>query len=300
MLRTVVSVNGRIDPPEKACVPALDRGFLYGDSVYEVLWWHRGVPVQAREHMDRLRESARRVYMSIDASDEALLAALHDAVAATGCGPTDDAYLRLVVTRGEGPLGLHVVEGLRQNVVIVAGPANRPSPAVRERGFVVALVDRLRISAKALDPGAKTGNYLNNLLALHEAEARGADDAVLLNDRGEVTEGTTSNVYVVAGGAVSTPPIEAGILKGTTRNRVLAICGERRIPAHERPLRTTDLLAADEVFLSSSVRGIIGVARIDGSPVGEGRPGPVTRSIHGWFEAAADAEAFSRSARKCP
>lgn len=297
MVRIVVSVNGRIDPPETARVPALDRGFLYGDSVYEVLWWHRGVPVQARDHLDRLRESARRLYMRIDASDEDLLAALRAAVTAAGCGPEDDAYLRLMVTRGEGPLGLHVIDGLRQNVVIVAGPAHRPSAAVRERGLTVALVDRQRISAKALDPGAKTGNYLNNLLALHEAEARGADDAVLLNDRGEVTEGTTSNVYVVADGVVSTPPVDAGILKGTTRTRVLAICGERRIPAEERPLGPADLLSADEVFLSSSVRGVVAVTRIDEAPVGGGRPGPVTRAIHDWFEAAADADAEAERAR---
>lgn len=290
-MRTVVSVNGRIDPPEAARVPVLDRGFLYGDSVYEVLWWHRGVAVQAQEHLDRLRESARRIYMPIDATDAELSAAMRAAVDAAGAGPDDDAYLRLVVTRGEGPLGLHVPDALRQNVVLIAAPAQRPSAAARERGLHVALVDRLRVSAKALDPGAKTGNYMNNLLALHEAEARGADDAILLNDRGEVTEGTTSNVYVVRDGVVSTPPVASGILKGTTRTRVLALCGERRVAAEERLLVPRDLLAADEVLLSSSVRGVIGVTRIDGRPVGAGVPGPVTRAIHAWFEAAADAEA---------
>jgi branched-chain amino acid aminotransferase len=183
-----------------------------------------------------------------------------------------------------------VGERLRQNIVVVAAPAHRPPPEFLERGLRVALVDRLRVSVRALDPGAKTGNYMNNLLALHEAEARGADDAVLMNERGEVTEGTTSNVYAVRGGAVTTPPLGAGILKGTSRTRVLELCAAHGVPAQEATLRPEDLVAADEVFLSSSVRGVVGVTRIDDRPVGDGRPGPVTRRIHDWFEAAADAE----------
>ena len=174
---------------------------------------------------------------------------------------------------------------------MIVAPAHRPTAEERRRGLFVALVDRLRVSVRALDPGAKTGNYMNNLLALHEARQRGADDAVLLNDRGEVTEGTTSNVYVVSRGALSTPPLDAGILKGTTRTRILALCARSAIPAAERALYPRDLLAADEVFLSSSVRGVVAATRIDGRPVGGGRPGDVTERVHSLFEAAADAEA---------
>lgn len=284
-------VDGRVASPEEARVPALDRGFLYGDSVYEVIWWHRGTPVQAADHLARLRESARRIYMDVEGTDERWLALLGQAVAASGAGPADDAYVRLVVTRGAGPIGLRFDRHPVPTVVVVVAPAHRPSREEWERGLSVALVDRLRVSVRALDPGAKTGNYMNNVLALHEAEARGADDAVMLNDRGEVTEGTTSNVYVVSRGAVLTPPLGAGILKGTTRTRVLDLCARNAIPAREATLLPADLRAADEVFLSSSVRGVIPVTRIDDHPVSGGRPGPMTRRVHDLFEAAADAEA---------
>src|SRR5262245_51766698 len=294
-MRTVVWVDGRVTPPESAVVPALDRGFLYGDSVYEVMWWHRGVPLQAAEHLARLRESARRIYMDLPGPDARWLSAVREAVAASGAGVTEDAYVRLVVTRGAGPLGLAFEPGLVPTVVVVVAPAHRPTPAEWERGLSVALVERLRVSVRALDPGAKTGNYMNNVLALQEARARGADDAVMLNDRGEVTEGTTSNVYAVVGGVVATPTVTAGILKGTTRTRVLDLCAKNALPAVERTLGPDDLRGATEIFFSSSVRGVIPVTRIDGKPVGGGRPGKVTRRVHELFEAAADAEAAGKT-----
>jgi branched-chain amino acid aminotransferase len=290
-MRTMVSVDGRISPPETAAVPALDRGFLYGDSVYEVLWWHRGVPIQAAEHLARLRESGLRIYMEISRSAEAVLDAVRETVAAAGVLDVEDAYVRVVVTRGVSPLGLAFDANARQTLVVVVAPAHRPTPESFERGVRVAFVDRLRVSRRALDPGAKTGNYMNNVLALHEARMRGADDAVMLNDRGEVTEGTTSNVYVVSRGSVRTPPVDAGILKGTTRTRILDLCRRHGTEADERRLLPGDLLAADEAFVSSSVRGVLPVTSIDGRAVAGGKPGPVTRRIHSWFEEAADREA---------
>ena len=289
-MKTMVAVNGTITPPEQAVVPALDRGFLYGDSVYEVLWWHRGTPIQAGDHWTRLRESARRIYMDLALADDALLSAVRATVAAAAVGG-DDAYVRLVVTRGVGPLGLAFDAHLSPTVVVVVAPANRPTPAAWEKGLNVAFVDRLRMPRRALDPGAKTGNYMNNALALHEARAAGADDALMLNDRGEVTEGTTSNVYAVSGGALATPPVEAGILRGTTRTRILDLCRRNGLSAVEKSLVPPDLFAADEVFASSSVRGILPVRSIDARPVANGKPGPVTRRIHAWFEEAADQEA---------
>lgn len=290
-MRTLVSVNGRVSSPEAAVVPALDRGFLYGDSVYEVLWWHRGVLVQAREHFERLRESGRRIYLAIPDGDARWHAEVDPVIAASGCGRDDEVYVRLVVTRGVGPLGLAIGEGLAPTVVVVVAPAHRPTEDERRRGVSALCVDRLRNDARALDPAAKTGNYMNNLLALHEARARGGDDALLCNAAGDVTEATTSNVYVVTAGAVVTPPLSAGILEGTTRRRILASCRSARIPVAERAVRPDDLRRADEILLSSSVRGVIPVTRLDGRPVGDGVRGPVTERIHRMFEAAADAEA---------
>ena len=295
-MKTKIYVDGRISAPEDAVVSVLDHGFLFGDSVYEVLWWHRGTLIQEREHLDRLEESGRRLYMDLQYPREALVDAMHETVAAAEAAADEDAYVRLVVTRGAGPLGLDFTQVERRSLVIVVAPANRPTPEKVERGISVACVDRRRNSVRALDPGAKTGNYLNNVLALHEARVAGADDAVMLNAAGEVTELTTANVYAVFGGAIRTPPLEAGILKGTTRTRILGICEAAGIDATEETLRPADLARADEIFVSSSVKGILPIVQVDGAVVGEGRMGPVTRGIRERFEAAADAEAAAGAA----
>jgi branched-chain amino acid aminotransferase len=286
-----IMVDGVVQPPEQASVRVLDHGFLFGDSVYEVLWWHRGTPIQAADHLERLEASAARLYLDLQHSREQLLDAVRATALAAEVGPDEDALVRLVVTRGVGPLGLDFRQVPRRTVVVVVAPALRPTREAFERGLAVAVVDRRRTSPRALDPRAKTGNYLNNVLALHEGHLAGADDALLLNDTGDVAEATTSNVYLVARGVLVTPAIEAGILEGTTRRRLLALAREARIPAEERRVLPADLARADEVLLSSSVRGILPVTRLDGRPVGDGKPGAVTRRLHALFEAAADAEA---------
>jgi branched-chain amino acid aminotransferase len=293
---TRIYVDGRITPPGEAVVPVLDHGVLFGDSVYEVLWWHRGGLVQEADHLDRLEESAARLYMDLQLTRAELVQAVERTLEAAGATSEDDAYVRLIVTRGVGPLGLDFSGVPRRSLLVIVAPAARPSLEARRRGIRVALVPRRRTNPQALDPRAKTGNYLNNVLALHEARLRGADDALMLNDAGEVTEATTANAYVVRRRRLVTPPLEAGILKGTTRTRVLALCAEHGVEASEETVRPADLAEADEVFLSSSVKGILPVAFIDGRPVGAGRAGPLSLEIHAWFEAAADRE-VERAAR---
>ena len=295
-MRTLVGVNGRISAPEDAMIPVLDRGFLFGDSVYEVLWLHRGVLVQAAEHFARLRESARRIRFSIEGDDALWTRRIQEVVGPTGASVEDDLYVRLVVTRGAGPLGLAVSKGLVPNHVIVVAPAHRPSLDDRRCGLRVRVAERLRVSARALDPAAKTGNYMNNLLALDEARGEGADDAILLNDAGEVTEATTSNVYLVVDGRPATPRLAAGILKGTTRSRVLALAAAAGEPIEERRIGAAELRRASEIFLSSSVRGVLPVVTLDGAPVGTGRMGAVTERTITRFEEAADREALAARA----
>jgi branched-chain amino acid aminotransferase len=238
--------------------------------------------------------------MEVEGPDERYLGAIRRAVEASGCPPDGDAYVRLVVTRGVSPLGLKFDAARSGAVVVVVADAHRPTPAEWARGLRVALVNRLRVSAQALDPAAKTGNYMNNLLALHEARLRGADDAVLLNDRAQVTEASTANVYRVHGGRVETPPLSAGILEGTTRSRILALCARHGRPVVERDLVASDLLGADEVFVSSSVRGVLPVVEVDGTPLHGGVPGPVTTQVRAWFEAEADAEAAASPGTRGP
>ena len=290
-METRIYVDGRITTPEEARIAVLDHGFLFGDSVYEVFWWHRGALIQEGDHLARLERSAERLYMDLQFTRAELVAAVRETAAAAGAGPEDDAYVRLVVTRGSGPLGLDFTKVPKRSLVVVVAPANRPSLEEAERGVAMALVDRTRMPPAALDPSAKTGNYLNNVLALHEARMAGADDAIMLNEDGDLAEATTANVYLVKDGALATPPLAAGILEGTTRIRILALCRELGIPAAERPLRPEDARAADEAFVSSSVRGILAVRAIDGAPIGTGRMGPVTTRIRERFEAAARAEA---------
>lgn len=296
-MQTRIQVDGRISRPEEAVVPVLDRGFLYGDSVYEVLWWHRGVLIQQDEHLERLRRSAAHLYMEITATDAELLAAVDTTIEATGATDDEDAYVRLVVTRGTGALGLAVEPQERHTIVVVVAPANRPDAERWERGLAMVVGKRRRNPRLALDPQAKTGNYLNNVLALHEARLAGADDAIMLNEAGEVTEATTANVYVMGNGRLLTPTLEAGILRGTTRSRILALCAAHGLEAVETELGCEDLDAADEVFVSSSVKGLLPVTSLDGRPVGTGVPGPWTRRIRDWFEAAADEEALGAARR---
>ena len=286
-METRIYVDGEINGPETACVPVVDHGFLFGDSVYEVLWWHKGHLVQKREHFERLEASASRLYMELQFTRDELASAIEETLEAAGAGPEDDAYVRLIITRGSGPLGLDFRGVKQRSLVVIVAPATRPDQAAFEEGLHIALVSRLRTDSRALDPRAKTGNYLNNVLALHEARLAGADDAIMLNDAGEVTEATTANVYILRGEVLDTPPLAAGILEGTTRRRVLALCAEHGIEAHERTLLPADLTGADEVFLSSSVRGILPVTAVDGKLIGSGRAGRFTHQMRAWFEAAA-------------
>lgn len=297
-MQTRVYVDGRIEAPEHATLRVLDHGFLFGDSVYETLWWHRGTLIQAAEHWDRLEVSAARVYLDLQRSRQELEQAVAATLQAAGAGPDDDALVRLMVTRGFGPLGLDFRGVPRRSLVVIVAPAGRPTPEAFERGISAAVVERRRTSAHALDPRAKTGNYMNNLLALHEAQAVGADDALLLSEAGELAEATTSNVFLALDGALATPSVETGILEGTARRRILDLCARERIACAERRVSPAELKRASEVFLTSSVRGILPVTRLNGTPVGGARVGTLTRRLHELFEAAADEEA--RVPRRTP
>lgn len=290
-METRVYVDGRIEAPERATVRVLDHAFLFGDSIYETLWWHRGTLMQAEEHWERLEASAARVYLDLQHARGELEAAVRATAQAAGVGPDEDALVRVVVTRGFGPLGLDFRGVPRRSLVVIVAPAGRPTREAFARGLSVVVAERRRTSPQALDPRAKTGNYLNNVLALHEALRLGADDALLLSESGDLAEATTSNVFLVLDGLLVTPHLASGILDGTTRRRLLGLCTVAGIASRERRVSPAELRRAEEVFLSSSVRGILPVTRLDGRPVGAGAPGALTERLHGLHEAAADEEA---------
>ncbi len=272
---TRVYIDGRIHDEEHATVSVFDRGFLYGDGIYEVARTSGGRPVDLPRHLERLRRSAAA--LEIDPPDAARVTEIvHATLEAAGNG---DSYVRIIVTRGGGDIGLDPALADGPRLVVIVRPLKLPDAAAYERGVDVALVEVRRTPRRSLDPAVKSGNYLNNILALAEARRASAQEAIMLNADGRVVEGSTSNVFVVREGRVSTPAFQDGLLDGITRRRVLEHCAEAGLPAAEAHLGPEDLRAADEAFLTSSLRGVLPIARIDGAPLGAGAPGPVTREL---------------------
>ncbi|NUN53673.1 MAG: aminotransferase class IV, partial [Planctomycetaceae bacterium] len=281
----VVSIDGRILPPEEATVNVFDHGFLFGDSVYEVVRTRRGRPVTMEEHLARLEGSARRIYMELPWSRAAIAARVAEANAAGG---NAESYFRIIVTRGVGEISLLPDTCRSPCLIVIVKPLPAPPASVARDGLRVLVTGRPRNDRRALDPSAKTGNYLNNLLALVEAHRGGCDDAILLNPAGLLAEATTSNLFLVRGGRVATPALECGILAGITRDLLLREFPARGIAAEEGSYGAEALESADEVFLTSTIRGVAPVTSVDGRPVGDGRPGPVTRRVAALYEEALD------------
>jgi len=282
-MATIVSVDGIIGPVESAKVSIFDRGFLYGDSVYEVIRSYDGVPFELERHLNRLQSSAERIAMKIPVT----LAQLESEVWATHAASGNaDSYLRVVVTRGSGPIGLDIALADDQRRFVVAKDLKeiRPPEEDYERGIKIALVDVRRNLRTALDPQAKTGNYLNSVMALVEARRMGAAEAIMLDHQEHITEGASSNIFVVVGDVLLTPPLEAGILMGITRSVVLALARANGIKVLELPLTATVLFDADEAFITSSIREIMPVLSVNDRVLGNGEPGPMVREIRTLFD----------------
>ncbi len=269
----LTNLDGHISPT--ASISVFDRGFLYGDSVYEVVRTFQGTPFGLIEHLQRLRRSADYLYLTLPWPDAYIIQEVERTLVAAGPG---EYYIRIVVTRGaDSRIGLLPEPESKPRLLIVLQPI-APHPQLPTHGLKVTIPQRQRVALKALNPAAKTGNYLNNILALLEVQASGADDAVLLNPEGALTEATTSNLWLVRRGVVETPTKESGILHGITREFLLAILAEQGIPHQERELFPVDLVTADEAFLSSSVRLLMPIAQVDDHPL-PACPGPVTKLL---------------------
>jgi branched-chain amino acid aminotransferase len=278
------SVDGQVVPAEEARVSVLDNGFTFGDSAYETIRTYGGRPFEWDRHLRRLRASATRLGFGIPPSNAELLARL-DAVLLRAANP--ESYIRLIVSRGVGDISYHFERVKGPTVVMVVKP-HIPFPESHyTQGVDVALVDVRRNHPSALDPAIKSSNLLNNVLAVREAQARGAEEALLLNQEGRLAEGASTNVFLVRGGAVTTPPLSAGILAGITREVVLELGAGLGLLVREDPLGPDDLREAEEAFLTSSTREVVPIRRVDGLPVGEGRPGPITLRILEAFRARA-------------
>jgi branched-chain amino acid aminotransferase len=300
-----VNLDGRIVPPAEAVVSVFDRGFLYGDSVYEVIRTYGGAPFELDAHLRRLAGSAERIGLvpPWDAARTAREVARTLEQARGGEPPEPGAapwnagerYVRVVMTRGAGEIGLDPALAVDPRAIVIVRPIQAPPLEAYRRGVGACVVGVQRIAPQAIDPAAKTGNYLNSVLAVREARAAGAYEALLLDRDGFVTEGSTSNVFAVKDGRLATPPADVGILEGVTRGLVLALARAAGIATGEARLRPADLEAADELFITSTVREIVPVTALGSRPVGGGEPGPVTRRLHALFRERA--AAVARAAR---
>ncbi len=280
------SVDGHVTLAEEARVSVLDNGFTFGDSVYETLRTYGGRPFALPRHLVRLRASAERLGIDIPHSDEELTGRLEALLRRAG---NAESYIRLIVSRGVGDISYHLDRVTGPTVVMVARPY-QPLPETAYRDGIAVIVSSVRRNdPRALDPAIKSCNLLNNLLAMREAQARGAFEPIMLNERGEVAEGAGSNVFIVTGGTVVTPPLDAGILAGITRAVVLELGPALGVPMREEAVGVPDLLAAEEAFITSSLKELAPIRSVDERPIGRGRAGPLTLRL---------LEAFREHARR--
>jgi branched-chain amino acid aminotransferase len=277
-----VYLNGKLVDKADAKVSVYDHGLLYGDGVFEGIRVYNGRAFKLREHTDRLFESARAIGLEIPMDREAMMKAVDDTVAANN---KVNGYIRLVVTRGPGTLGLDPRKCEPQVIIIVDDISLYP-PELYETGMEVITAATIRNHPNALSPRIKSLNYLNNILAKMEAIRGGCLEAIMLNHKGEVAECTGDNLFVVKRGRLKTPPSDAGILEGVTRNLVLELARGAGVPAEETVLTRYDVYTADEVFLTGTAAEVIAVVKVDGRPIGTGRPGPVTRQLRERFQAS--------------
>lgn len=280
-----VMIDGQIVPAEQARVSVFDRGFLYGDSVFESLRSYGGRLFALDPHLIRLQRSAERVFIPLPVGLEVLRGEVEAAVLAHG---SRESYVRVMLTRGTGrALGLDPELAERSLRVVLVTALHLPPPELYERGIaaITFRVERPSDAPRVAD--AKIGNYLLTVVALQAARAEGAREALIEDSSGHVLEGSTSNLFAVFGDTLLTPPDDAAILAGITRARVIEIARAAGLRVALRAIPKSELMAADEVFTSSSIRELVPVVKIDGHDVGTGAPGPVTRELLRLFRLAA-------------
>jgi len=276
-MRGAVYVNGRITPADQAVVPVYDHGFVYGEGVYETMRTYNRVPFLYDRHMRRLRQSSDRILLDVPFDDKAMSAWIDKTVEAAG--PLDEAYVRVLHTRGVGDLSYDLKSTPAPTTVIIVKPFDAYPPRVYNDGIRISLVDMLRNHPRSVNPIIKSNNLMNNALAMQAAYRSGAEEGLMCNYRGELTECSQSNFFLVRGGAALTPRSEAGILEGVTRAFLFELGRELGIDVREETLTPKDLETADEMFITSTTRELSPVVNVDGRVVGTGKPGPITRKL---------------------
>jgi branched-chain amino acid aminotransferase len=271
-----VWIDGKLYDKDDAKVSVYDHGLLYGDGVFEGIRVYSGRIFEADAHLERLWASAKAIRLTIPLSREQMRAAMEETVRANNFR---DCYMRLVVTRGVGYLGLNPNKCPAPTVIIITDTIDMYPRDMYEKGMAVITASVIRNHPNALSPRIKSLNYLNNILAKIEAVDAGVSEAIMLNHEGNVAECTGDNLFIVRGGVVLTPGTADGILEGITRKVIIELSHKLDIPTFEKTLQRHDLYIADECFLTGSAAEVIPVTKIDGRSIGSGEPGPVTRKL---------------------
>ncbi len=271
----LVYIDGKFVPAKDAKISVFDHGFLYGDGVFEGIRAYNGRVFKLREHIDRLYDSAKAIDLKIPVSKEEFMEIILETLRRN---KLRDAYIRPIVTRGIGDLGLDPNKCGKPCIIVIAQPWGRLYGDLYERGLRAVTVTIRRNAIDSLPPNIKSLNYLNNVLAKIEANAKGGDEAIFLDHNGYVSEGSGDNVFIVKNGEVITPPT-INNLKGITREVVIDLIRELGIPFKEMNISLYDLYTADEIFVTGTAAEICPITWIDGRVVGDGKPGEVTRRL---------------------
>ena len=275
-----IYIDGKIVDESEAKVSVFDHGLLYGDGVFEGMRAYAGKIFKLGEHLERLYNSAKAIALEVPMSRDELAAATEKTMQAN---QLRDAYIRLLVTRGVGDLGLDPRKCPKPCVIIITASIELYPEDLYENGLEIITGSTRRMNPAALNPRIKSCNYLNNILAKIEGIRAGVMEVLMLNDQGCIAECTGDNVFRVAGQLIETPPPDAGILEGVTRNAVMELAREAGLAVRERDLTLYDLYCSEEVFLTGTAAEIIAVTKIDGRAIGSGKPGPVTADLRARF-----------------
>ena len=271
-----IYIDGEFYDKENAKISVFDHGLLYGDGVFEGIRFYNGRVFRLEEHIDRLFDSARAIALNIGMDKSAVIEATLETIRQNNL---QDGYIRLVVTRGVGDLGLNPMLCPKASLFIIASKITLYSADKYENGLDVVTCATRRIPHGALSPMVKSLNYLNNVMAKIEAQNAGAGEGLMLNEQGFVSECTGDNIFIIKNGVISTPPIAAGALAGVTRSVVFDLAAELGIPIHEPMMTRYDIFTADECFLTGTAAEVIPAVKLDTRPIGDGKPGPITRRL---------------------
>jgi branched-chain amino acid aminotransferase len=276
-----VYISGKLYEKADAKISVFDHGLLYGDGVFEGIRAYSGKVFRLQEHVDRLYDSAQGIHLKILMAREEMSRAIEETLAAN---KLVDAYIRVIVTRGAGSLGLDPRKTTDPQVIIITDQISLYPEELYEHGLKIITAGTTRNHPNAMNPRIKSLNYLNNILAKIEGTNAGCLEALMLNHKGEVAECTGDNIFIVTRGALHTPPIDAGILRGITRDAVIGLARGAGYEVFERTMDRYDIFTADECFLTGSAAELIPVVECDGRVLGTGRPGPITRELRQRFQ----------------